>query len=393
MSGNLSISIPTFKQIAFQHQLTWLNVMEGVLTAPMMNALFEQAHGEEGKAVAQRVAAVHSFVHGAAAACPELNVKLITEQPLQQVLREVITVSDVSAGDQSKPGQPQPAAVAEVCRAVNPQRIDDLANALDALATELAPANGFPTAMLISGSTARLAAFCKLLAADAQPNEQQHSADDEALLKAWAQAFDLLGAMSLSDAVAGLRWLLHGLPCPLPIPAAAGEQDTKAVPHATPLSASARDIIVCDAATVLADTLSGAQAVSGEIDDKAVASHNGAAVADDDDARAAAVALLQELQMKMLTVDAVATVHAQCVLSEAGLSLVEAALELAAEGADGLEAAVPECLQVCAPPVGRMREHVFWSRRGFWYRLQPTYKHWLLISRSGGRFVAGLSRA
>jgi len=300
------------------------------------------------------VAAVQSFVHAAAAACPDLNVKLIVEEPLQHVLRTAISSSNASAGDQSKPGQPQLAAVAEVCRAVDAQRVDDLAHTLDALATELAPADELPSAMLISGSTARLAVFCKLLAADAQPDDdQQQAADDQHLLKAWARAYDQLGAMSLSDVVAGLRWLLHGLPCPLPMRTVAGEQDT-AGPPATPLSATARGVIVRDSAAVLSDTLSGARATNGEIDGQPTAAHSGVAVTDDD-ARAAAAALLQELRMKMLTADAVATVQARCVLSEAGLGLVEAALELAADGADGLEAALPECLQVGSPSVCRQR--------------------------------------
>jgi len=303
-----------------------------------------QGRGEEGIPVARRVAAVQSFVHGAAAACPDLNVKLIIEEPLQHILRTVIGGSDVSADDQSVIAQPQPAAVAEVCRAIDAHRVDDLADALDTLATELAPADELPSAMLVSGSTARLTAFCKLLAADAQPHEQQQAADDEPLLKAWAQAYDQLGAMSLSDVVAGLRWLLQGLPCPLPMRTAAGEQDT-AGPPATPLSATARGIVVRDAAAVLSNTLNGAQPVSGEVSRKAIAAHGGATVTDDD-ARAAAASLLQELRMKMLTAEAVATVQARCMLSEAGLGLVQAALELAADGSDGLEAALPECLQV-----------------------------------------------
>ena len=288
--------------------------------------------------------ALRSFVHGAEAGCPDLNVRLIIEEPLQHVLRKVVSGSDVSAGDQSKPGQPQPAAVAEVCRAVDAQHVDDLADALDALAIELAPTDDLASAMLIRGSTARLAAFCKLLAADAQPYEQQQSTDDQPLLKAWARAYDHLGAMLLSDVVAGLRWLLQELPCPLPMQTAGSVQDT-AAPPATPLSDTARGILVRDAAAVLSDTLSGAQPASGNDDGQVIAAHGGAAVADDD-ARAAAAALLQELRMKVLTADAVATVRARCVLSEAGLGLVEAALELAADGADGLEAALPECLQV-----------------------------------------------
>ena len=286
------------------------------------------------------MSAVQSFVLGASAACPNLDVKLIVKEPLQQILWKVVSVSNVGAGDQSRPAQPQPAAVSEVCTAVDAQCADELANALDTLATELASDDGLPSAVAITGSTARLAAFCKLLAADSQPHERRRAADEEGLVKAWAQACDQLGAMTLPDATAGLRWLLHDLPCPLPIPTAAGELDT-AEPTAAPLSAAARGTVVRDAAAVLSDVLGGAQASHG----KATAEHDGAAVTGDGD-RAAAASLLQELRMKVLSADAVATVQAQCALPEAGLALVEAALELAAEGADGLEAALPECLQV-----------------------------------------------
>ena len=286
---------------------------------------------------------MQSCVHGIEAACPDLDAKLVIEPLLQQVVRTVRSAGAVSADPQLDSDQPQQTAIAAVCTAVSAQCADQLADVLDALAAELSVDGGLPAATLVSGSTVRLAAFCNLLA-EPQPNVRQEAADDELLLKAWAQAYDQLAAMSLPDATSGLRWLLQGLPRPLPTANATDKQGAASLP-AAPLSATARAVVVRDATAVLSDVLTKAEAVGGGNTLAAAALPNGAE-ASGKDARAGAAALLQDLRMQMLVADSIAAVQARCVLPEAASSLVEAALELAAEGRDGLEASLQDCLQV-----------------------------------------------
>ena len=289
----------------------------------------KQAAGET--AAAERLEALQTFTVSVAVVCPRLDAKLVIAASLHEALqtaRDDAKAPSVNTGaDPQTPIEPG-ADVTEVCRAANPERADQLAELLDALAEQLSSTDGASAPALVSGSTARLAAFCKLLA--------QHSAEDEAApreamseearLKAWARAHDKLVTMSLPDSVAGLRWLLHGLQCPVPIAESAADQGA-VCPSAATLSSAARGIVVRDAVSALSNAL----ATEAPADEEALA---------------AGAALLQDLRVEVLTADAIAGVRAQCELPEAASGLVEAALEVAAEGRDGLEPALPDCLQV-----------------------------------------------
>ena len=282
-------------------------------------------------AAAQQVAALQSFAESAGRVYPALDAKLVIAASLRHALHTALDGTEApDASGIQFPVSAQPSSdIGEVCRAADPDCVDQLAELLDTLAMQLSRKDGAPAAALVSGSTARLAAFCKLLAQPSLREEttpaQAHS--EEAQLKAWARAHDQLVAMSMPDATAGLRWLLHGLSCPVPIVRMGAEQDVTS-PSAAPLSAAARGIIARDAVAAL-----------------------GSEAAADGEARAAAAALLQDLHTELLTSDAVAAVRARCELPDAASGLVEAALEVAAEGRDGLEAALPECLQVRQHPL------------------------------------------
>ncbi len=294
--------------------------------------MHNQAAGDT--TAAQPVAALQSFAESVGSVCPALDVKLVIAASLWQALYTALDGTEaLPAGGTEPSAVDQPGAdIAEVCRAADPDSADQLAELLDKLARQLSLDDGAPAAALVSGSTARLAAFCKLLAQPSSVEETgpEEADTEEAQLKAWAQAHDQLVAMSLPDSTAGLRWLLHGLPCPVPTARTAADRDEAPAPAAL-LSAAARGVIVQDAVAVLSDASESEAAADGE-------------------ALAAAAALLQDLRLEVLTADALAGVRAQCDLPDATLGLVEAALEVAAEGRDGLEAAVPECLQVRLHP-------------------------------------------
>lgn len=314
---------------------------------------------QDDKRACLQVAALRSFTMAASEMAPDMDAKLFISAPLLAAVDQQPAAHACQANGSPACVVPdQGRAHAELYRLVTAENVHRLAALLQQLECASAECGNQPRG---GGADAWMAFFCKEVDC---ASSGRGTLTQQALVSIWNQLQEALQQLPLAQLLTALQWMLQAGPHPFASTAAA-ETDGDEPPSALELTPEARAAVLHDVITILGAAMrpEGSSAPANGLQHP-------------QRSREEAAELLGLLRTEAACTRAADEVRQRCQLSDEQAEMVEAALALAAEGPDSLEAALPDCLQVWLPRwpstlpnefshtlLSRLHDHILVSRQ------------------------------